>query len=62
MEGTTHTMASLIGDLSTVGSSVLTNVDSVANTIMGNSLLLFTTGFLFIGGCVGILGRLLSRN
>ena len=27
-----------------------------------NLLLLLTVGFLFVGGCVGIFGRLLSRG
>lgn len=58
----TNTMATLIADFSTIGTAIFDQVETVANTIMGNPLLLFTTGFLFIGGCVGIFGRLLSRN
>lgn len=55
-------MATLLGDFSTIATAIWTQVGEVANTIMGNPLLLFTTGFLFLGGCVGIFGRLLSRN
>lgn len=55
-------MATLLGDLGTVAEAVWTQVSTVASTIMGNPLLLFTTGFLFVGGCIGIFGRLLSRN
>ena len=55
-------MAELIADFGTVGTAIFSQVETIANTITGNPLLLFTTGFLFIGGCVGIFGRLLSRN
>lgn len=60
MEGTA--MAGLISNLSEVATAVWSQVGTVATTIMENPLLLFTTGFLFVGGCVGIFGRLLSRN
>ena len=55
-------MSSLIKDFGTVASAVFSQVTEVANTIVSTPLLLFTTGFLFLGGCVGIFGRLLSRN
>lgn len=55
-------MTELLASLGSVASSVLTYSVTVANTIMGNPLLLLTVGFLFIGGVVGIFGRLLSRN
>lgn len=55
-------MSALLTDLGTVASAVWTQVTTVATTITGNPLLLFTVGFLFVGGCVGIFGRLLSRN
>lgn len=55
-------MAGLITNLSEVATAVWSQVGTVATTIMENPLLLFTTGFLFVGGCVGIFGRLLSRN
>ena len=61
MEGTSA-MAGLISNLSEVATAVWSQVGTVATTIMENPLLLFTTGFLFVGGCVGIFGRLLSRN
>ncbi len=62
MEGAANTMAELLGDLGTVATNVLSTVGDVVTTIVGNPLLLMTTGFLFIGGCVGILGRLLSKS
>lgn len=55
-------MSTLLETLMTVASSALQTVSAVVNTIMGSPLLLFTTGFLFLGGCIGIFGRLLSKN
>lgn len=55
-------MASLLSDLSTVVTQVMTWVSSVASTIVGTPLLLLTTGFLVLGGAIGIFGRLLSKN
>ncbi len=55
-------MEALLTQLGTVGTSVLTYVGNIATTIVDTPLLLMTTGFLFIGGCIGIFGRLLSRN
>lgn len=62
MEGATITMATLIADLSTVVTAVFGWVGTVASTITTTPLLLLTTGFLVLGGAVGIFGRLLSRN
>lgn len=62
MTATTNTMASLLADLGTVATNVITFVGDVCETIVGQPLLLLTVGFLFIGGVVGIFGRLLSRN
>ena len=55
-------MATLLADLGTVGTKVLDYVANICTTIVGQPLLLLTVGFLFIGGVVGIFGRLLSRN
>lgn len=57
-----NTMETLIADFAKVGAAIFDNVGTIAETIATTPLLLFTTGFLFIGGCVGIFGRLLSRN
>ena len=57
-----YTMSTLITDLTSVGSAIVTEVPKIATLITGEPLLLFTTGFLFFGGCIGIFGRLLSRN
>lgn len=55
-------MATLLADLGTVATKVLAFVADVCSTIVGEPLLLLTVGFLFIGGVVGIFGRLLSRS
>lgn len=58
----TATMTTLISSFGEVATAVFTQVTEIADTIVSTPLLLFTTGFLFLGGCVGIFGRLLSRN
>ena len=55
-------MGSMLKDLGLVGTDIFSGVGKVASAITGDPLLLLTVGFLFIGGCVGIFGRLLSRN
>lgn len=62
MEGTVTTMEALITQFGTIATAIFAQVTEVASTIVETPLLLFTTGFLFLGGCVGIFGRLLSRN
>lgn len=49
-------------DLGTVVTAVMDYVGDICSTIIGQPLLLMTTGFLLIGGCIGIFGRLLSKN
>lgn len=60
MEG--NTMATLLSTLGTVVTQVLTWVGNVATTIVETPILLLTTGFLVLGGAIGIFGRLLSKN
>lgn len=55
-------MAALLTELGTVVTQVLTWVGNVASTIVETPLLLVTTGFLMLGGAIGIFGRLLSKN
>lgn len=61
-EGVVTTMAELLADLSTVVTDVMGWVGQVATTITDTPILLLTTGFLVLGGAVGIFGRLLSKN
>ena len=62
MEGTVTTMEALITQFGTIATAIFGQVTEIASTIVETPLLLFPTGFLFLGGCVGIFGRLLSRN
>lgn len=55
-------MSTLISSFGDVATAIFAQVATVATTIVNTPLLLFTTGFLFLGGCIGIFGRLLSRN
>lgn len=55
-------MADLIATLSTVVTAIFGWVGTVASTIVSTPLLLITTGFLVLGGAIGIFGRLLSKN
>lgn len=55
-------MESLVAQLASVASAVITQVVAICTTIVGQPLLLLTVGFLFIGGVIGIFGRLLSRG
>lgn len=55
-------MGSLLAQLGLVVTQIFTWVGTVAQTIVGDPLLLLTTGFLVLGGAIGIFGRLLSRN
>lgn len=55
-------MADLLSQLGTVATSVLSQVSAVATTIVSTPILLMTTGILFLGGAIGIFGRLLSKN
>lgn len=56
------TMETLLGTISTVVTSILSNVTTVATTISTVPLLALSLGFFFVGGVIGIIGRLLSRN
>lgn len=62
MDTPTITMASLLQELGTVVTNVMDWVGDVATTIVSTPLLLLTTGFLVLGGAIGIFGRLLSKN
>lgn len=58
----TPTMSGLLTDLGTVVTQVMAWVGNIATTIVSTPLLLLTTGFLVLGGAIGIFGRLLSKN
>ena len=62
MEGVTNTMEALITSLTPMINFIMEQVPTVATTIVGSPLLLMTTGFLVVGGVVGIFGRFLSKG
>lgn len=53
---------SLLGDVSSFAGSCISFITKVADTITGSPFLLLTVGFLFLGGSIGITGRLFSRR
>ena len=55
-------MADLLTQLGTVATETLSTVGDVASTIVSTPILLMTTGILFLGGAIGIFGRLLSKG
>lgn len=58
----TTSMADFLAILTSAFTSILSCVTEAASTIVGHPFLLFTVIFLFAGGVIGILGRILSRN
>lgn len=60
MEG--NVMADLLASLALVVTQVMTWVGTIATTVVTTPILLLTTGFLVLGGAIGIFGRLLSKN
>ena len=61
-ETTTTAMGSLLAQLGVVVTKVFGYIGNICSTIVDNPLLLMTTGFLLIGACIAIFGRLLSKN
>lgn len=55
-------MSAFLTDVASIVTQILTWVSSVTTTIVGSPMLLFTVGFLALGGAIGIFGRLLSRR
>uniref|UniRef100_A0AAU8AWX9 Uncharacterized protein n=1 Tax=Dulem virus 73 TaxID=3145784 RepID=A0AAU8AWX9_9VIRU len=62
MEGEAITMTVFLTDLTAAFTKILACVSEAATTIVGSPFLLFTVIFLFAGGVIGIMGRILSRN
>ena len=55
-------MAAFLTDLTPAFTQVLACVGEPATVTTGSPFLLFTVIFLFAGGVIGIMGRILSRN
>lgn len=58
----TDTMSSLLTELGTVVTQTMSWMSTIASTIVSTPLLLFTTGFLALGGAIGLFGRMLSKR
>lgn len=56
------TMTAFLQQLTEAFTVILTCVTNATSVIVGDPFLLFTVIFLFAGGVIGILGRLLSRR
>lgn len=62
LTATTPSMSDLLDSAGDVISSVLGWVSNVCTKIVSEPFLLVTFGFLMLGGTIGIIGRMLSRN
>lgn len=57
-----NAMSAMLTNIGLIVTAIMGDVSKVATTITDTPLLFLTVGFLFIGGVIGIFGRLLSRN
>lgn len=55
-------MWTLTDRLQAVAASIWSVIVTISSTIVSNPLLLFTSGFLFLGGCIALFSRLLARR
>lgn len=55
-------MSAFLADVALIATQIFSWVGTVTTTITGSPMLLFTVGFLAVGGAIGIFGRLLSRR
>lgn len=61
MEGA-NAMTEFLTSVAAIVTQILAWIPEVTGVIVDDPFLLFTVGFLAVGGAVGIIGRLLSRN
>lgn len=54
-------MADLIALITPVVNFIFTTAGTVITTIVGSPYLMFTTGFLVVGGCIKIVRSLLRK-
>lgn len=60
MEGTA--MTAFLTSVGEIVTQILGWIPDVTAVIIADPFLLFTVGFLAVGGAVGLIGRMLSRN
>ena len=58
----TSAMTAFLSLLAEIATAIWTQVGTICTTIIETPFLVFTVGFLFVGGCIGIVGRLISRR
>lgn len=56
------TLAGFLSNMTTIITTLFAIIGDAIEVIMGNPFLYFTMGFLVLGGCIGIIGRLISRG
>lgn len=56
------TLAGFLSNMKTIITALFSIIGDTIDIIMGNPFLYFTMGFLVLGGCIGIIGRLISRG
>ena len=61
MEGAT-VMTEFLSSVGAIVTQILTWIPDVTAVIVADPFLLFTVGFLAVGGAIGLIGRLLARN
>lgn len=55
-------LTTLLGNIASIVTQVLTWVGNVCTTITSTPLLYLSLGFFVIGGVCGLIGRMLSKN
>lgn len=55
-------LSAFLTDVAAIATQIFSWVATVTTTITSSPMLLFTVGFLAVGGAIGIFGRLLSRR
>ena len=55
-------MTSFLSTMSEIATWIWGQITTIGETIMGTPYLLVTTGFLLVGGAIGIFGRLLKKS
>lgn len=56
------TISTLLTNIGTIVTQILTWVGDVCSTITSTPLLYLSLGFFVIGGVCGLIGRMLSKN
>lgn len=55
-------MSAFLTNIGTIVTQIVSWIPTVVGVITDSPFLLFTVGFLAVGGVIGLIGRLLSRG